>query len=104
MKLRNLTGEKSKTKSPPKQVKTEAIKTSVGIVDFVPTFIEDDVVMLKPENVGYSTDFKRIFNQRLLVDHCKVSDLGDMVVEVLYLKNTNENVQNPYFVEHFEKV
>ena len=101
-KFRNLT-EKPKARAPVAD-KTQVIKTSKGIVDFVPTFNHDDVVMLIPENVEYSTDFKRIFNQPLKVDYCKVSDLEDMVVETLYLQETNENVQNPYFVEHFKKV
>ena len=102
-KFRKLTDNKPKARSPVAE-KTQVITTSLGIVDYTPTFNHDDVVILVPENVGYSNSFKKLANTPVKVDYCKVSDLGDMVVEVLYLQETNKDIQNPYFVEHFKKV
>ena len=98
MKLRNLTG----AKSPPKKELIEGIKTSRGIVDFTPTFNNGDTVCLKKEFIEYSLDLQYIVATPLLVDKCKVADLGDMVIEVLYLQETSELIRNPYLVEHFE--
>ena len=106
-KFRTLTGDKPKpkAKAPPvvKQNSVE-VNTSMGVLDYSATFVKGDVVKLRPENLKYSTSFKKIFNQRLLVDRCKVSDLGDMVEEILYLQPTIEGVENPYLVTHFKKV
>lgn len=103
-KFRNITASKPKARSPVVSTKTQEVHTSMGIVDYTPTFSTDEVVKLIPANAGYSTNHKKLCSQNLVVDYCKVKDLGDMVVEILYLKETNEDVCNPYFAEHFKKV
>lgn len=76
------------------------VKTSKGIVDFVPTFNENDQVTVIPKHIK-SKELQSMKDNIYLVDYCKVSDLGDMVVEVLYLKPSG-GTSNPYLVEHFK--
>jgi len=88
-----------------KKTAPKVIETSKGIVDFVPTFEENTVVKVKESALDYSKDLTRLGEHLLLVDYCKVADLNDMVIEVIYLKQNDLNiVQNPYLVEHFEKL
>lgn len=78
------------------------VKTSLGIVDFVPTFNENDTVKIKKKYSKYSTEYMKINHLAFSVAYCKVSDLGNMVVEVVYFK---EGVVNsPCLVEHFELI
>lgn len=94
-KFRNLTTTK---KSAPKEV-----KTSLGIIDFVPTFEKDDIVRIVPKYKNYTKEYAKINHLSFAVDYCKVSDLGDMIIEVLYLQKLGTTlISNPYLVEHFE--
>ena len=68
-------------------------------------FKEGDKVELKNEFKSYSTDLKTIVGTVLVVVDCKLRDLNDMMVEVLYLKPTGEDltiVKNPYLARHFK--
>lgn len=83
---------------------TSTIKTSKGEVEFIPTFNKGEIVTVKPNHVNRDSSLKKLKDLVILVDYCKVADLGNMVVEVLYLQKTNKAIQNPYLVEHFESL
>jgi len=100
-KFRNLGGEK-KSISPSNTL--QVIKTSKGIVDFTPTFEENDIVCIKPKFHKYSSELTKLSKFAFVVDCCKVVELGDMVIEVLYLNEHKDLITNPYLPEHFEKV
>ncbi len=79
------------------------IETKVGQVVFTPTFNTGDNVNVKPSMKQYSSELGRLHGQVLIVDYCKVADLGDIVTEVLYLKHIEGvEINNPYLVGHFE--
>lgn len=89
------------------KTKSVKAKTSQGEVDFTPTFSENDLVEIKPEFKGYSTEFNKLINHKFTVAYCKVAELGDMIEEVLYLKEciSDETIKvlNPYLVKHFKE-
>jgi len=82
------------------------IITSKGIVDFTPTFEKDECVKVKDKVIKYSSDLTKLKGYILKVNYCKVADLGDMVIEVVYLSTIDNStiIQNPYLVEHFELI
>lgn len=99
--LRDMGGSNKKASS----VKTvHTVKTSKGLVDFVPTFEHGDAVNVKSSIKDSSKTINRIKGFTFVVDYCKVADLGDMVVEVVYLQKTDKDIQNPYLVEYFELI
>jgi len=100
-KFRDLGGGK---KSSPIKKGLQVVETSRGIVDFTPTFEEHNQVSVLPTLVKYSRNLQSLRGKIVTVDYCKIADLGDMVVEVLYLKPTIKEVVNPYLVEHFKLV
>lgn len=85
-----------------KHPKTKTLKIKDTVVEFTPTFEQNDLVSVIPKFSKYSSNLSAISNLTLVVDYCKVADLGDMIIEVLYLKKNNELICNPYMVEHFK--
>ena len=91
------------TKQPPPKARSTTIDTKHGEIEFIPTFNENDMVMVKPTQEKYSKELKRLSNQTLVVSYCKVTDLGDMLTEVIYLKPViGIEINNPYLVDHFK--
>jgi hypothetical protein len=80
------------------------IKTSKGDVEFTPTFNKGDNVKVLAKHINRDGSLRKLKDLIVLVDYCKVADLGNMVVEVLYLQKSIKEIQNPYLVEHFEKI
>lgn len=68
-----------------------------------PTFIQNDVVILKEEFKNYSKTYIGIINQKLIIDKCYFSDLGDMVAELIHVTG-HSSVRNPYLALHFKKI
>lgn len=74
------------------------------ILNYTPTFNKGDKVVLNKKFVKYNNSNKQIENKVLIVKTCKIADLEDMLVEVVYFYKDNEElVKNPYLVTHFEK-
>lgn len=90
--------------------KTKSIKvnTKQGEVDFVPTFSEGDTVTIIPKYKTYSTEFEKMWKHKYKVNYCKVIELGDIIEEVVYLKecttDSNVKITNPYLIKHFKLV
>lgn len=102
MELVNLSGKPIKKVD--NHVKKKTVKLKDTITEFIPDFVEDDKVTVINKFTKHSKHLETIKGLKLTVDYCKIADLGDMIVEVLYLKKTNELICNPYLVEHFKKV
>lgn len=111
MKLENITKRKTNFKT---NLDINVLDDGT-IVDYIPTFNKGDIVKLIPNKVKYSIDLKLIVGKELVVDKCKIADLGDMLIEVLYLdtsinikatpkKKAINYIRNPYIVEHFKKI
>jgi hypothetical protein len=74
---------------------------------YIPSFNEGDKLELIPKFKDHSSDLINIVGTILTVDYCKMKDLGDIVVEVLYLKKPSEedtSIRNPYLAEHFKLI
>lgn len=61
----------------------------------------NNVVELKPDKIGYATHYKELVGKQFTVEKAKMADLGDMAVEVLYFKESNDN---PFLASHFVKI
>jgi hypothetical protein len=99
MKLKDLSKRELKT-----NIKDIGISDDGTVLNYVPMFKEDDVVKLKASSCKISADLSKINSVNLVVDKCKLADLGDMLVEVVYFKDTGIPIKNPYLVEYFSKV
>lgn len=100
MNLRDITTRKN-------EIKTD-LDITIGekgeILNYTPTFNKGDKVVLRKKFVKYNNSNKQIENKVLIVKTCKIADLEDMLVEVVYFYKDNEElVKNPYLVTHFEK-
>ncbi|MAT89652.1 MAG: hypothetical protein CMC35_03075 [Flavobacteriaceae bacterium] len=99
MKLKSLTSSKEETKEKPEQ--------SADAVVYVPTFNVGDTVTLDENHVRYNNSHSLIKGKKIKVEKCYEADLGDMIVEVLYLspiEGVEVSIRNPYLAEHFKKV
>lgn len=90
------------------KTKTLKVQTKLGEVDFKSTFSENDLVTVKKYYKDFSTEYKAMYGKQFIVNYCKISELTDMITEVVYLKpkSTDGTVStcNPYLVKHFEAV
>ena len=98
-KFRELGGKKKKDSAPIGNI--NVIETSKGVVEFTPTFLKGDNVCIKKESMRYSSVFQQLKDIPLIVDYCKVADLGNIVVEVIYFQKTDSLIKNPHLVKHF---
>lgn len=88
-----------------KMTKAQAVKIRKGdiTVEHKFRFTVGDKVKLIKEKMNYSSDLHLIVDKELIVVRTKLSDLGDMLTESIYLQE-GEGVRNPYFAELFKKV
>lgn len=99
MKLRNLTGGVRS------DVKGIHVNNEGEIQNYTPTFKPNEVIKLLPNKASYSSDLQFIVGREVTVSHCKLADLYDMLVEVVYLEPDEEgHIRNPYLVEHFKRI
>lgn len=68
------------------------------------SFEKEDTVTLKEEYKKYSAEHERIFGLNFVVNKSKLSNLGDMKVEVIYLDKEDINIENPFLADCFKKV
>lgn len=97
MKLKDIT-KKNDIKT---SIKDISISDDGTILNYTPMFTKDSKVKTKVVAHKISRDLERLDNLILTVEDCKLADLGDMLVEVVYFKKDNPNIQNPYLVEYF---
>lgn len=74
-----------------------------NITDYIPTFKKGYYVQLKPEFINYNSSNKLLSEGKYKVHKCKLSNLGNMITEVIYLEEVN-TVNNPYLASHFKGV
>ncbi len=63
---------------------------------------------LKEEYIGTATEHKQLFGEKLIVQQFKKRSLGDMEVDILYLKKSIDTqlvtISNPYLAKYFKRV
>lgn len=123
MEFRDITNNKKKSTTQSVTMNGEKVA-----VEFEPTFGKGTIVTPLKKYKGYSTQLKRIIDEDIpcVVVECRLSELGDTIIESLHLEPLYEDkvvanvdkhgfrngtkiiksniLENPFLVEHFKIV